>query len=104
MIKASGIWVSPMEVEGRLLEHPAVAECAVVGHRNAAGLEEVVACVVPAAGQSVDADGLIAFCRERLATFKRPRQVLVMEGLPKTATGKIQRVVVREIAAETLRA
>jgi benzoate-CoA ligase family protein len=99
MIKAGGIWVSPMEVEGRLLEHPAVAECAVVGHRNDAGLEEVVACVVPAPGQSVDADGLIAFCREGLATFKRPRQVLALDALPKTATGKIQRVVVREVVA-----
>jgi benzoate-CoA ligase family protein len=102
MIKAGGIWVSPMEVEGRLLEHPAVAECAVVGHRNDAGLEEVVACVVPAPGQSVDADGLIAFCREGLATFKRPRQVLALDALPKTATGKIQRVVVREVVARRL--
>jgi benzoate-CoA ligase family protein len=102
MIKAGGIWVSPMEVEGRLLEHPTVAECAVVGHRNDAGLEEVVACVVAAPGQSVDADGLIAFCRERLATFKRPRQVLTLDALPKTATGKIQRVVVREVVARQL--
>jgi benzoate-CoA ligase family protein len=99
MIKAGGIWVSPMEVEGRLLEHPAVAECAVVGHKNDAGLEEVVACVVAAPGQSVDAGGLIAFCREGLATFKRPRQVLALNALPKTATGKIQRVVVREVVA-----
>jgi acyl-coenzyme A synthetase/AMP-(fatty) acid ligase len=102
MIKAGGIWVSPMEVEGRLLEHPAVAECAVVGHRNDAGLEEVVACVVPEPGQSVDADGLIAFCTERLATFKRPRQVLALDALPKTATGKVRRVVVREVVARRL--
>jgi acyl-coenzyme A synthetase/AMP-(fatty) acid ligase len=102
MIKASGIWVSPMEVEGRLLAHPSVAECAVVGHRNPAGLEEVVACVVAAPGQSVDADGLIAFCREGLASFKRPRQVLALDALPKTATGKIQRVVVREVVAQRL--
>ena len=102
MIKAGGIWVSPMEVEGRLLEHPAVAECAVVGHRNDAGLEEVVACVVPVPGQPVDAGGLIAFCREGLATFKRPRQVLALDALPKTATGKIQRGVVREMVARRL--
>ena len=102
MIKASGIWVSPTEVEGRLLEHPSVAECAVVGHRNTAGLEEVVACVVAAPGQSVDADGLIAFCREGLASFKRPRQVLALDALPKTATGKIQRGVVRDVVARRL--
>jgi acyl-coenzyme A synthetase/AMP-(fatty) acid ligase len=91
-----------MEVEGRLLEHPAVAECAVVGHRNDAGLEEVVACVVPAAGQPLDAGGLIAFCRDGLASFKRPRQVLALDALPKTATGKIQRGVVRDVVAQRL--
>ena len=103
MIKAGGIWVSPTEVEARIVQHESVAECAVVGHRDADGLEEVVACVVPMPGTAVDGDQLIAFCREGLAAFKRPRQVLVLEGLPKTATGKIQRVVVREIAADTLR-
>jgi benzoate-CoA ligase family protein len=102
MIKAGGIWVSPTEVEARIVQHESVAECAVVGHRDADGLEEVVACVVPMPGQAVDGGELIAFCREGLAAFKRPRQVLVLEGLPKTATGKIQRVVVREIAAEAL--
>jgi benzoate-CoA ligase family protein len=103
MIKAGGIWVSPTEVESRIVQHQSVAECAVVGHRDADGLEEVVACVVPMPGQAVDGEELIAFCREGLAAFKRPRQVLVLEGLPKTATGKIQRVVVREIAADALR-
>jgi benzoate-CoA ligase family protein len=103
MIKAGGIWVSPTEVEARIVQHESVAECAVVGHKDADGLEEVVACVVPMPGKAVDGDELIAFCREGLAAFKRPRQVLVLEGLPKTATGKIQRVVVREIAAGTLR-
>jgi benzoate-CoA ligase family protein len=102
MIKAGGIWVSPMEVEGRLLEHPAVAECAVVGHKDTAGLEEVVACVVPAQGQPVDPGALIAFCREGLASFKRPREVLALDALPKTATGKIQRGVVREMVAQRL--
>jgi benzoate-CoA ligase family protein len=102
MIKAGGIWVSPMEVEGRLLQHPAVAECAVVGHKNAAGLEEVVACVVAAPGQDVDAGALIAFCRDGLASFKRPREVLALDALPKTATGKIQRGVVRGVVAQRL--
>jgi benzoate-CoA ligase family protein len=102
LIKAGGIWVSPTEVEARIVQHESVAECAVVGHRDADGLEEVVACVVPMPGRAVDGDELITFCREGLAAFKRPRQVLVLEGLPKTATGKTQRVVVREIAAEAL--
>ena len=92
-----------MEVEGRLIQHPSVAECAVVGHRNAEGLEQVIACVVAAPGATVDAGELIAFCREGLASFKRPREVLALDGLPKTATGKIQRVVVRDIVADQLR-
>jgi benzoate-CoA ligase family protein len=102
MIKAGGIWVSPMEVEGRLIQHPTVAECAVVGHRNPDGLEQVIACVVAAPGAAVDPGELISFCREGLASFKRPREVLTLDGLPKTATGKIQRVVVREIVAGRL--
>ncbi|MGI5291438.1 benzoate-CoA ligase family protein [Nonomuraea polychroma] len=102
LIKAGGIWVSPMEVEARLLEHTSVGECAVVGYIGPDGLEKPVACVVPAAGGAVDAAELVAFCRDGLASFKRPREVLVMEELPKTATGKIQRVVVRQLAADLL--
>ncbi|MEU7834000.1 MULTISPECIES: benzoate-CoA ligase family protein [unclassified Nonomuraea] len=102
MIKASGIWVSPMEVESRLLQHESVGEAAVVAFTDANGLEKPVACVVPAAGKTVDAAELIAFCRDGLASFKRPREVLVLEELPKTATGKIQRVVIRQIAADRL--
>jgi benzoate-CoA ligase family protein len=103
MIKAGGIWVSPMEVEARLIQHPSVAECAVVGYRDENGLEMTVACVVPASGHAVDSAQLIGFCREGLAAFKRPRVVLALGALPKTATGKVQRGVVREIAADQLR-
>ncbi|MGW0811045.1 benzoate-CoA ligase family protein [Nonomuraea sp. NPDC002799] len=102
MIKAGGIWVSPMEVEARLLQHESVGECAVVAYVDAEGLEKPVACVVPAQGSEVDAGELIGFCRDGLASFKRPREVLVLDELPKTATGKVQRGVVRQIAADTL--
>ncbi|GAA3151635.1 benzoate-CoA ligase family protein [Nonomuraea salmonea] len=102
MIKAAGIWVAPMEVEARLLQHEAVGECAVVAYVDGEGLEKPVACVVPAPGRTVDAAELVAFCRDGLASFKRPREVLVMEELPKTATGKIQRGVVRRLAADLL--
>jgi benzoate-CoA ligase family protein len=100
LLKAGGIWVSPSEVEDRLLQHPAVAEVVVVGVPDADGLDKPVACVVPAAGQTVDAEELIAFCREGLASFKRPRAVLVVDALPKTATGKMQRYRVREFVSE----
>ncbi len=95
MIKAGGIWVSPAEVESVLIEHPDVSEAAVVGAHDEAGLETTVAFVVPRRGHRVDVSALDAHCRERMAAFKRPRQVHVVAELPKTATGKIQRFVLR---------
>ena len=96
MIKAGGIWVSPAEVESALIEHADVLEVAVVGTRNEVGLEEVVAFVVPAAGATPDPEQLEAHCRDRMASFKRPRRIFVVESLPKTATGKIKRFELRK--------
>ncbi|MEV4057307.1 benzoate-CoA ligase family protein [Amycolatopsis sp. NPDC049688] len=104
MLKAGGIWVSPSEVEERLRQHPAVAEVAVVAAPDADGLDKPVACVVPAPGFAVDPDELIEFCREGLAAFKRPRGVVELAELPKTATGKIRRNVIREQVRDVLRA
>lgn len=101
MIKAGGIWVSPAEVESVLIEHPAVLEVAVVGARNADGLEEVVAFVVPATGAEPDSAVLEQHCRDRMAAFKRPRRIVVVDVLPKTATGKIKRFALRAGLDET---
>jgi benzoate-CoA ligase len=101
MIKAGGMWVSPAEVENVLLQAPEVLECAVVGSRNQDGLETVVAFVVPRAGRTIDAAALEAHCRQRMAAFKRPRRTIVVDGLPKTATGKIRRFALREQLAAT---
>ncbi|TMR97131.1 benzoate-CoA ligase family protein [Nonomuraea basaltis] len=98
LLKAGGIWVSPTEVEARLLEHPDVAEAAVVGMADEHGLDKPVACVVTRG--EVTAEELIQWCRDGLAAFKRPRQVVFLDQLPKTATGKIQRFRVRQIIAE----
>jgi benzoate-CoA ligase family protein len=95
MIKAGGIWVSPAEVESVLVEHPDVLEAAVVGARDSSGLEMAVAFVVARSGRTIDTAAIDAHCRARMAAFKRPRQVLVVEDLPKTATGKIQRFALR---------
>jgi benzoate-CoA ligase len=96
MIKAGGIWVSPAEVEGVLVEHPDVLEAAVVGGRDADGLEITVAFLVPRAGHEIDATGIDAHCRGRMAAFKRPRRIEVVDQLPKTPTGKVRRFALRE--------
>ncbi|MGH3491872.1 MAG: benzoate-CoA ligase family protein [Sciscionella sp.] len=96
MLKAGGIWVTPSEVEDRVLGFPGVAEAVVVGVPDADGLDKPVACVVPVAGAELDPEALIRWCREGLASFKRPRAVVRMDELPKTATGKIRRNVLRE--------
>jgi benzoate-CoA ligase len=100
VLKVGGIWVSPAEVESRLLEHPDLAEAVVVGIPDADGLDKPVAYVVPRAGVVVDPDEVIAFCRAGLAAFKRPRAVVPIGELPKTATGKIQRYRLRALAVE----
>jgi benzoate-CoA ligase family protein len=99
MIKAGGIWVSPAEVEAVLVEHDDVLEAAVVGSRDAAGLEITVAFVVARQGRTIDEAKLDAHCRQRMAAFKRPRRLYVVDELPKTATGKVQRFRLRERAA-----
>ncbi len=96
MIKAGGIWVSPAEVESVLIEHPDVLEAAVVGARDEAGLETVVAFVVPRAGRVIDETAIESHCRSRMAAFKRPRQLVVVDELPRTATGKVRRFALRE--------
>jgi len=95
MLKAGGIWVSPAEVESRLLEHPAVMQAAVVGVPDDDGIDKPVAVVVLQDGATPDE--LVAWCRDGLASFKRPRSVVFVEELPKTATGKLQRFKVREL-------
>lgn len=93
MIKAGGIWVSPVEVEAVLMAHAAVLECAVVGVPDASGLEKPHAFVtLRAEAQLGDVEvELRAFAKQQLAPYKVPHHVRVVDELPKTATGKIQR-------------
>jgi acyl-coenzyme A synthetase/AMP-(fatty) acid ligase len=101
MIKAGGMWVSPAEVEGALAEHPAVVESGVVGAEDKDELVKPLAFVVLARGQAASPAlevELKAFVKERLAPYKYPRWIVFVDELPKTATGKIQRFRLREIA------
>jgi acyl-coenzyme A synthetase/AMP-(fatty) acid ligase len=82
-----------------LVEHPDVLEAAVVGE-TVDGLTRPVAFVVAVPDRIVEEDDVIEHCRARLAGFKRPRRVVVVDTLPKTVTGKVQRALVRELAEQ----
>jgi benzoate-CoA ligase family protein len=102
MLKAGGIWVSPAEVEARLLAHDAVTQAIVVAGFDSDGLEKPVAFVVLTTGATVTEDELIMFCRDGLPSFKRPRRVVFVDSYPTTATGKIRRVELRATASAVL--
>jgi benzoate-CoA ligase len=96
MLKVSGIYVSPFEVEATLMMHPAVLECAVIGVEDAEGLLKTKAFVVLKSGEHVDETELKAFVKDHLAPYKYPRFIEFVPELPKTATGKIQRFRLRQ--------
>ncbi|HEY3262291.1 MAG TPA: benzoate-CoA ligase family protein [Pseudonocardiaceae bacterium] len=102
MLKVSGMWVSPAEVEARLLAHPAVAQAVVVAAPDTDGLERPVAYVVLGAGLPTTQQELIDFCREGMPSFKRPRKIVFVDSYPTTATGKIRRVELRAMSATLL--
>jgi benzoate-CoA ligase len=98
MLKVGGIWVSPVEVEGTLVRHPAVLEAAVVGAEDTDRLVKPKAFVVlkdPAAPTAALADELKTFVKDKIAPYKYPRWIEFVAELPKTATGKIQRFKLR---------
>ncbi len=96
MINASGYKVWPREVEDVLAEHPGVREAAVVGVPDEKRGETVKAFVSLKPGATVTADELIAHCKERMAAYKYPRSVVLVDELPKTVTGKILRRELRD--------
>src|SRR5690606_23639717 len=99
MLKVSGQYVSPFEVEATLVQHDAVLEAAVIGTEDREGLTRTKAYVVLKAGQAAGdalATELQSFVKQRLAPHKYPRQIEFIAELPKTATGKIQRFRLRD--------
>jgi acyl-CoA synthetase (AMP-forming)/AMP-acid ligase II len=95
MINRGGEKIAPREIDDVLLQHPAVAEAVAFGSPHQAWGEEVAAAVV-LRSEATEKD-LIAFARERLADYKVPKKLYIVEHIPRTATGKIQR---RSVAAE----
>jgi acyl-CoA synthetase (AMP-forming)/AMP-acid ligase II len=95
-IKRGGEMVSPEEVEAVLREHPAVEDAAIIGVPDAHWGESVRAVVVPATGQAIDQDELVEHCRAKLASFKKPESVVVIDELPRNALGKVLKRELRE--------
>ncbi|MFB9859476.1 long-chain-fatty-acid--CoA ligase [Paenarthrobacter aurescens] len=96
LIKSGGEWISSTELESAIMEHPAVAESAVVGRSDDRWSERPVACVVLRAGQSTTSAEIQAFLRDRVATWWIPEDVLFVEEIPKTATGKFSKLRLKE--------
>ncbi|GHO46258.1 acyl-CoA synthetase [Ktedonospora formicarum] len=91
LIISGGYNIYPREVEDVLATYPGVGEVAVIGLPDPDMGEQVVAVIVPVPDQSPTASDIIAYCRERLASYKKPRQVVFIEGLPRNALGKVQK-------------
>ncbi|RMF62758.1 MAG: benzoate-CoA ligase family protein [Calditrichaeota bacterium] len=100
MLKVSGMWVSPIEVENTLMEHEAVLECGVIGAEDDAGLVKPKAFVVLKPGKKGSpalTEELIRFVKSRISPHKYPRWIVYVDSLPKTATGKTQRFKLRNL-------
>lgn len=103
MVKVGGIWVSPIEVETLLLEHPKIEECAVVGQMDQNGLLKTAAFVVLKNGMEGNEEvtnELLTHLKAKAAAYKVPRWIYYHNDLPKTATGKIQRFKLRQIVSD----
>ena len=96
MIIASGYKVWPRDVEEVLLQHPAVADAAVIGVPDEYRGETVKAFVVLTAGEQVEERELITFAKNRMSAYKYPREIEILEEIPKSGTGKVLRRQLRE--------
>jgi len=96
MIVVSGYNVYPLEVESALLRHPKLMDCAIIGVPDEYQGESVKAIVVPRSGEELTEQEIIDFCREHLAVFKCPRHVSFLDELPKSASGKVLKRVLRD--------
>ncbi|MDX1733618.1 MAG: long-chain fatty acid--CoA ligase [Halioglobus sp.] len=95
MIISGGENIYPAEVENVLLQHPDIADVAVIGQQSAKWGESPVAVIVPA-GESVDEAALLAYCEGKLARFKIPKGVVVVDAIPRNPSGKILKRILRE--------
>jgi acyl-CoA synthetase (AMP-forming)/AMP-acid ligase II len=99
MINRGGEKIGPREIDEVLLSHPSVAEAVAFGVPHPGWGEEVAAAVVLREGADTGEPEILAFCKERLADFKRPKKIYITSAIPRTATGKIQRGAVAKALA-----
>jgi len=95
MIITGGYNVYPREIEDIVLEHPGVLECAVIGLPHSKWVEAVTVVLVPKPGASVTDEEILALLRGRLASYKKPRRIIRVGAIPKTAVGKPMRKALR---------
>ncbi|MFH1848927.1 MAG: class I adenylate-forming enzyme family protein [archaeon] len=91
LIIKGGENISPAQIESVILRHPDVSECAVVGVPDSIYGEDIAAFVVPREGKIVKAGELISFCRQHISEFKCPKEIIIADSIPKTASGKVLR-------------
>jgi malonyl-CoA/methylmalonyl-CoA synthetase len=96
LIISGGLNIYPPEVERVLVEHLAVAACAVIGCPDREWGERVTAVVVLQKGGSVTGEELIRYCREKLAPYKLPKSIVFRDNLPRNAMGKVQKAQLRK--------
>ena len=101
-LKVGGENVDPTEVEAFLLTHPAVSKAQVIGVPDARLAEVACACVVVEPGQVITDADLSDFCRGKMASFKIPRHLIIVDDYPMTSSGKVQKYLLRQMAAERL--
>ncbi|MBQ3404668.1 MAG: acyl--CoA ligase, partial [Oscillospiraceae bacterium] len=99
MIKTGGENVYAQEVENVLRDYPAIKDCAVIGVPDKKFIEAVAAAVTLSEGAALDIDDLMDYCRNKMAGYKKPRYIAIMDEIPKNALGKMQKKVLRENAA-----
>ncbi len=95
MVISGGENIYPREIEELLYQHPKVLEAAVYGIPDPKWGEKVIAAVVPRAGQTLVAEEIVQFCKDNLASYKKPREVLVLDTLPRNASGKVLKTELR---------
>jgi acyl-CoA synthetase (AMP-forming)/AMP-acid ligase II len=100
MFIVGGFNCYPAEIENQLFAHPDVAQAAVIGIPDERMGEVGMAFVVPVPGRTPTADAIRAWCRERMANYKVPRRIAIVDALPQNASGKVTKFVLRERARE----